>query len=91
MNRILLISLSLLFVNTSLRAQETSALNLALKGIDLGTNLHYKESYEVFQKLIELEPENPRGYFLRSAIYFWMFSENVKNEEVGDKSHFLHH
>jgi tetratricopeptide (TPR) repeat protein len=85
MNKILVISLSLILVNTSLRAQETDALNLALKGIDLGTNLHYKESYEVFQKLIELEPENPRGYFLRSAIYFWMFSEDVKNEEVGDK------
>jgi len=26
---------------------------------------------------VELQPNNPRGYFLRSAIYFWMFSEDV--------------
>ena len=85
MSRFLLISLSLILFCTSLRAQDSTALNLAIKGIDLGSNLHYKESYEVFQELIELEPENPRGYFLRSAIYFWMFSEDMKNEEVGEK------
>ena len=68
-----------------LSADDSTALKLALKGIDLGTNLQYKESYEVFQQLIELEPDNPRGYFLRSAIYFWMFSEDIKNEEVGNK------
>jgi len=85
MNRFLLISLSVIFFSTFLRAQDTTTLNIALKGIDLGSNLHYKESYEVFQELIELEPKNPRGYFLRSAIYFWMFSEDIKNEEVGEK------
>jgi tetratricopeptide (TPR) repeat protein len=80
------IIISTLFILTNfLSAQDSTALNLALKGIDLGTNLHYKEAYEVFQELIELEPENPRGYFLRSAIYFWMFSEDMKNEEVGNK------
>ena len=85
MNRFLFIYFLLILFCSSLRAQDSTALALALKGIDLGTNLHYEESYEVFQKLIELEPDNPRGYFLRSAIYFWMFSEDIKNEEVGDK------
>jgi len=85
MNRLLLILLSGVFICSSVKAQDSTALALALEGIDLGTNLHYKESYEVFQKLIELEPDNPRGYFLRSAIYFWMFSEDIKNEEVGNK------
>ena len=66
-------------------AQDSTALALAVQGLDLGSNLHYKESYEVFQKLIEIEPDNPRGYFLSSAIYFWMFTEDVKNEKVGDK------
>jgi len=85
MYKLLFISLSLFLFCSSLRAQDSTALALALEGIDLGTNLHYKESYEVFQKLIELEPDNPRGYFLRSAIYFWMFTEDIKNEKVGDK------
>jgi tetratricopeptide (TPR) repeat protein len=74
-----------LLLNTTPAAQDSTAHKLALKGIDLGTNLHYKESYEVFEQLIKLEPDNPRGYFLRSAIYFWMFSEDIKNEEIGNK------
>ena len=85
MNRFLFTCFLLILFCSSLSAQDSTALALALKGIDLGTNLHYEESYEVFQKLIELEPDNPRGYFLRSAIYFWMFSEDIKNEEVGNK------
>jgi tetratricopeptide (TPR) repeat protein len=85
MNKIITIFCTLFVLISSLRAQDSTALALAIEGIDLGTNLHYKESYEVFQKLIELEPDNPRGYFLRSAIYFWMFSEDMKNEEVGNK------
>jgi tetratricopeptide (TPR) repeat protein len=76
---------ALLLLVQLVQAQDSTALKLALKGIDLGTNLRYSESYEVFQQLIELEPDNPRGYFLRSAIYFWMFSEDMKNEEIGNK------
>jgi len=81
---VILFSIFSLFV-TNIGAQDSTALALALRGIELGTNLQYEESYEVFQKLIDLEPNNPRGYFLRSAIYFWMFSEDMKNEEVGNK------
>ena len=69
--------------------QETIIEQLALKGIDLATNLHYKEADAVFEEIVKLEPENPRGYFLRSATYFWMYSEDVKNEEVGNKFHDL--
>jgi hypothetical protein len=65
--------------------QETIIEQLALKGIDLATNLHYKEADAVFEEIVKLEPGNPRGYFLRSATYFWMYSEDIKNEEVGNK------
>jgi tetratricopeptide (TPR) repeat protein len=66
-------------------AQDSTVHYLALKGIDLATNLYYEEAVEVFEQIILLEPENPRGYFLRSAAYFWMFSEDIKNEAIGDK------
>lgn len=58
---------------------------LALRGIDLATNLQYNEADEVFLEIVRLQPKNPRGYFFRSATYFWMFSEDVKKEEIGDK------
>ena len=85
MHQIFVTLFSLILIGTSLLAQDSKTLALAIKGLDLGSNLQYKEAYEVFQKLIELEPDNPRGYFLRSAIYFWMYSEDINNEEVGDK------
>lgn len=85
MNKIIVISISLILLSSALMAQDSTAHALAVKGLELGSNLYYKESYEVFQKLIELEPDNPRGYFLSSAIYFWMYTEDLKNEEVGNK------
>ncbi len=85
MKKILIFVYSCLLLGSALASQDSQAHQLALRGIELGTNLKYKEAYEVFQQLIQLEPENPRGYFLRSAIYFWMFSEDIKNEEVGNK------
>ncbi len=65
--------------------EEDRVRDLALKGIDLATNLHYQEADDIFKEIVRLQPKNPRGYFLRSATYFWMFSEDVKNEEIGDK------
>ena len=66
-------------------AQQPTTHQLALEAIDLATNLHYKEAAVIFEEIIRREPDNPMGYFLRSAVYFWMFSEDVKNEKIGDK------
>lgn len=66
-------------------AQGLTTHQMALEAIDLATNLHYEEAAEIFEEIILREPENPRGYFLRSAVYFWMFSEDVKNTDIGDK------
>lgn len=85
MKKINHISIYVIFLTSSLWAQEPSAHELALKGIDLATRLRYEEAVDVFDKIIELEPDNPRGYFLKSAVYFWMFSEDIKNEKIGDK------
>ena len=65
-------------------AQTDSTHQLILKGIDFASTLKYEEAIEVFDKIIQLQPENPRGYFLKSATYFWIFSTDMHNEEVGD-------
>lgn len=65
--------------------QDSTLRKLAVKGIDLATNLHYREADAVFQKIIQIDPKNPCGYFLRSATYFYMFSEDTKNETIGYK------
>lgn len=65
-------------------AQTDSTTQLILKGIDFASTLKYEKAIEVFDKIIELEPENPRGYFLKSATYFWIFSTDMHNEAMGD-------
>jgi tetratricopeptide (TPR) repeat protein len=57
---------------------------LANQGIDLAATLQYEAAISVFDQLIQAEPENPRGYFLRSAAYFWMFSADMHNQKIGD-------
>ncbi len=85
MNRIPSLILFIVIYCIPLWSQDSTVHYMALEGIDLATNLYYEEAVEVFEQIIRLEPENPRGYFLRSAAYFWMFSEDIKNERIGDK------
>lgn len=56
----------------------------ALQGIDLAAALEYEKAITVFDQLIQADPENPRGYFLKSAAYFWMFSADMHNQKIGD-------
>jgi tetratricopeptide (TPR) repeat protein len=68
----------------NLQAQSDSTQQLIIEGIDFASTLKYEQAIRVFDKLIQREPENPRGYFLKSATYFWIFSTDMHNEAVGD-------
>jgi tetratricopeptide (TPR) repeat protein len=65
--------------------QDSTIHNLTIRGIDLATNLYYEEADSIFDEIIRLDPTNPHGHFMKAAIYFWMFSEDIKNEKIGDK------
>ena len=67
-----------------IQAQSDSTHQLILKGIDFASNLQYEEAIKIFDEIINKEPENPRGYFLKSAAYFWIFSTDMHNEAIGD-------
>ena len=73
----------ILFTCSLLMGQEPTVQDLALKGIDVASSLKYKEAADIFDEIIRREPKNPQGYFLRSAVYFWMFSEDSKNPKIG--------
>jgi tetratricopeptide (TPR) repeat protein len=87
MKQIFIFIIFLFFGSHILHAQvsEDSLHHLALRGIDLATMLQYKEAFESFEKMVKLAPDDPRGYFLRSAVYFWMFSTDMHNEELGER------
>jgi len=78
-----IIALVLLQLNGN--ADDNAIKKLALEGIDYAGNLKYDQAAQVFDKIIEMQPDNPQGYFLKSAVYFWMFSADMHNEELGNK------
>ncbi len=75
--------ISFLFFSEVL-AQADSTHQLTLMGIDYASTMQYEEAIEVFDEIISLEPNNPKGYFLKSAAYFWVFSTDMHNEAIGD-------
>jgi tetratricopeptide (TPR) repeat protein len=73
-----------IILHFEVKAQTDSTHQLIINGIDFASTLQYEKAIEVFDKIINLQPENPRGYFLKSAAYFWIFSTDMHNEAVGD-------
>ena len=74
----------ILIICFEIKAQTDSTQQLIIEGIDFASTLQYEKAIKVFDKLIILEPDNSRGYFLKSATYFWIFSTDMHNEAVGD-------
>ncbi len=68
-----------------LPAQDKTVHQLAMDGIDFASTLQYRKAAAVFDQIIALEPDNPKGHFLKSAVYFWMFSTDMQNEELGEE------
>ena len=66
-------------------AQDTEFRNLAIEGLDYVINLEYEQALKCFNQMIEQDPTNPQGYFLKSAAYFWSFSSDMHNENLGEK------
>jgi len=79
-----IVFLMILFSCFTVQAQTDSTQQLIIKGIDFASTLQYENAIKVFDQLIQNEPNNPRGYFLKSATYFWIFSTDMHNEAVGD-------
>jgi tetratricopeptide (TPR) repeat protein len=79
----------ILFVLGSListfQAQDAEVYNLAMEGLDYVINLEYEQALRRFDQMIERDPKNPQGYFLKSAAYFWSFSSDMHNENLGEK------
>jgi len=52
------------------------------KGIYLTLSMKTDSAIIHFDRLISEDPQNPAGYFFKSAVYFWLFSENIKDENI---------
>ena len=58
---------------------------MALRGIDYASTLQFNKAVKTFDKMIAMEPENPQAYFLKSATYFWMYSADMHNDQLGEE------
>ncbi|MEO5930215.1 MAG: tetratricopeptide repeat protein [Candidatus Kapaibacterium sp.] len=60
-----------------LNAQETA---LVKAGTDAMYNLRYNEADTMFNKLIELDPNHPAGYFLLALVDWWKIVPNAEDK-----------
>lgn len=58
---------------------------LTRKGINLTMNMQFEQAIAMFDSLISKDERNPAGYFYKSAVYFWMYTENYGDETLGEE------
>lgn len=58
--------------------------NLTVQGIDQLYNLEMERAEQTFDEVIRLAPNDPRGYFFKGMIFFWIFTLN-KSETSYDR------
>ncbi len=64
-----------------------AALNekLIQRGVDLTLNMRFEQAIALFDSLIREYPQDPAGYFLKSAVYFWMYTQDVRMADVAEQ------
>jgi len=55
------------------------------RGVNLTLNMRFEQAIALFDSLIRVQPKDPAGYFLKSAVYFWMYTQDVRMADVGDR------
>ena len=85
MKRCLCIFFLIILNYSILFAQNSRVDELVNQGIDLVYNMKFEEADIKFDEMIRINPENAQGYFFKSGNYFWWFSINIQNDEIGEK------
>ncbi len=56
--------------------------NAILRGLDNYYNFKWSQSELTFQRLIDKYPDDPRGYYYKSGIYFWYYFSNKDKADL---------
>ncbi len=59
---------------------------LTIQGIDKLYNLEIEESEHTFDEVIRIAPNDPRGHFFKSLVFFWVY--NLTRDEAAYKKFF---
>lgn len=76
------VALVLLVATQSLRAQNAGDTEqLIRQGIDNIYNLEFEKADEIFQGIVQREPQNPAGHFFLAMVQWWRISINIDDEQ----------
>lgn len=80
--------LFILFVTKGIPAQNSAKEinNLISSGLEQSYNFNWNEAEEIFTKIIDKYPDDPRGFYYKSIIYQWYF---LGNEDKKDYENFM--
>jgi len=84
-----LLAFQCFFVCSSLRGQSVDAgavHALTVQGIDLIYHLEFDSARVMFDRVIRLDPSDPRGYFFKGMVHFWIFT---MNKDPGELQRFM--
>jgi len=56
--------------------------NNVLKGLNYYYNFNWTQAESIFQKIIDKYPDDPRGYYYGSSIYFWYYFSNKDKDDL---------
>ena len=84
--RICILLVLFIISNHSIALASHDRLNeLAKKGMDLAYDMKFDEAIATFDELIQKDPNDAQGYFLKAACYLWMYGINMNDETLGEK------
>jgi hypothetical protein len=69
--KICLIVITFLLINSSAHTQSIQA--LAEQGLQKAYNMELNAAEKIFNKIIDLKPEQPDGYFYIAKVHFWTY------------------
>ncbi len=75
----------LLFINVSLHGQ-TKIQNLIKEGLSQAYNFELNDAESTFNKILELQPNSPIGYYYIAKIHFWIY---LGSRDPGEYSIFI--
>lgn len=74
----------ILFIYTSVNAQDAKFDSLINKGISQIYNIQFDEAKTTFSKVIKDYPKNPAGKFFNAMIVWWQIMLDIENESYDD-------
>ncbi len=79
---VIVLSLSIVFPKNALTNYEDAINSLIRQGNNFSYNFNPKSAEQVYDKIIENYPNDPRGYYFKSELYLWFYLGNNNDEDL---------